>query len=907
MASPLVATKLFIPKLRTGLVERLRLRERLKRGAHAKLTLISAPAGFGKTTLLAEWLAEPSSGNSANAWLSLDKDDNDPTAFWSYLVTALQIASPGIGAALLAALRSGQQTTERDLAGLVNELGALPVELHLVLDDYHVVDQPEIQTGLAFLLHHIPPNVHFTISTRVDPPLPLARLRARGDLVEIRSADLRFTGEEASSYFNEAMHLRLSPQDITTLGERTEGWIAALQLAALSMQGRHDLSAFVAGFAGNDRYIFDYLVEEVLQRQTDDVRRFLLNTCFLDRLNGPLCDAVTDSGGSRAMLEALDRDNLFVVPLDDHRQWYRYHHLFADVLQSQVGEEGRRELPVLHRRASDWYEQYGQRPLAIQHALAAQDLERAAELMELAIPDLAKYRGESILRSWAHTLPVEFVRTRPVLGIGLVGGLVSFGEFDEVEERLCNVERCLATLAQSSAQSASAPADHVVVVDRTQLPRLPGAVELYRAALAQVRGDIPALVTHAERVLEVAPADDHAGRAAGSSMLGIAYWTQGQLEAAYKAWTEGRSGLLHAGHIADTLGVTIALSDILLTQGHLEQAIQNYEQALHVAAVPGQEVLRGTADMHAGLSDLYRERNDLQAAHQQLATSQDLGERTGLPQHPYRWRVAMAHLQQDQGDFAGAVELLDEAERLYVSDFFPDVRPVSAMRARVWIMQGRLDDASRWQQEIGFTATDDLSYLREYCHITLARLLLAQDAEDKAAGRLLDRLLHEATHGGRMRSVVEISVLQALAHSNTTTGMTAAFVPLVRALTLAEPEGYVRIFLDGGERMAVLLRAALKRGITPVYTRKLLAAFGPNEPKMPANPDMVEPLSDREQDVLRLLRSELGGPEIARELMISLNTVRTHTRNIYEKLGVTNRRSAVARAQELDLPLHKTR
>lgn len=906
MASPLVATKLFIPKLRAGLVERVRLRERLTRGAQTKLTLISAPAGFGKTTLLAEWLAEPSSGNSATAWLSLDKDDNDPTAFWSYLVTALQTASPGIGADLLAALRSGQPPAERDLASLVNDLGALPVELHLVLDDYHVVDQPEIQAGLAFLLHHIPPNIHLIISTRVDPPLPLARLRARGDLVEIRSVDLRFTGEEASSYFNDAMHLELSAKDITALGERTEGWIAALQLAALSMQGRDDLSAFVAGFAGNDRYIFDYLVEEVLQRQSDDVRRFLLRTCFLDRLSGSLCDAVTGSGGGREMLDALDRDNLFLVPLDDRRQWYRYHHLFADVLQSQLGEDGRRELPVLHRRVSDWYEQHGERPVAIQHALAAQDLERAAELMELAIPDLQKYRGEAILRSWAHTLPVEFVRTRPVLGIGFVGGLVSYGEFDEIEERLRDVERCLATLTHASAQSAPALADHVVVIDRTQLPRILGAVELYRAAMAQVRGDIPGLIIHAERVLEVAPADDHLGRAAGSSMLGIAYWSQGKLDAAYLAWTEGRNGLLHAGHIADTLGVTIALSDILLTQGHLEQATRNYEQALHVVTAAGDNLLRGTADMHAGLSELYRERNDLEVARQHLSRSLELGERAGLPQHPYRWRVAMAHLLQDEGDLDGALALLDEAERLYVSDFFPHVRPVSAMRARVWIMQGRLDDAARWQRESGLMATDELSYLREFDHITVARLMLAQHAGEKVAVRLLDRLLDEATCGGRMGSVVEISVLQALAFRSTT-DINAALVPLVRALTLAEAEGHVRTFLAGGEPMATLLKAALKRGVTPAYTRKLLADFGAGERKMPAYPDLIEPLSDRELDVLRLLRSELGGPEIARELMISLNTVRSHTRSIYEKLGVTNRRSAVGRAEELDLPLHKAR
>lgn len=898
MASPLVATKLFIPKLRSGLVARPRLMERLKRGSETKLTLISAPAGFGKTTVLAEWLAEASSGNSAVAWLSLDKADNDPTAFWSYLITALQTAAPGIGADLLTALQSGQQLTELVLAGLVNELTALPTAVHLVLDDYHLIDRPDIQTGMAFLVEHMPPHVHVVISTRVDPPLPLARLRARSDLVEVRSADLRFTGHEAASYFNDAMHLGLSSNDIAALGDRTEGWVAALQLAALSMQGRDDLSAFVAGFAGNDRYIFDYLVEEVLQRQPEAVRSFLLSTCFLDRLSGPLCDAVMESSNGRAMLDALDLENLFVVPLDDRRQWYRYHHLFADVLQAHLGEQGRRELPLLHRRASDWYEQNGERAQAIQHALVGGNLERAAELMELAIPDMQKNRGEAILRSWAHTLPAELVRLRPVLGIGLVGGLMSYGEFDGIEERLGDIERCLTTPGEAGTPSEGDPEHKVIVVDRTQLPRIPGAVELYRAALAQVRGDVPGIIIHAQRVLVLAPPDDHLGRAAGSSLLGIAYWSAGNLAAAFQAWSAGKNGLQRAGHIADMLGVSIALADILVVQGHLGQAMQTCEQALQLAR--GGQVLRGTADMHAGLGELHRERNDLDAARQHLSKSQELGERAGLPQHPYRWRVAMARLRQDEGDLDGAVALLDEAARLYVSDFFPYVRPVAAMRARVWIAQGRLDDAARWQRESGLGADDELSYLREFEHITLARLLLAQHARENDTGWLLDRLLEEAMRDGRMGSVIEISVLQALGRRGTT-DIAAALIPLERALTLAEPEGYVRIFLEGGERMAALLRAALKRGVTPAYTRKLLAAFGPVELKAPAHPDLIEPLSDRELDVLRLLRGELGGPEIAKELMISLNTMRTHTKNIFDKLGVNNRRSAVHRAEALNL------
>ncbi|MGB3337368.1 MAG: LuxR C-terminal-related transcriptional regulator [Devosia sp.] len=896
MASPLVATKLFIPKRRSGLVDRLRLRERLHRGTKAKLTLISAPAGFGKTTLLAEWLAEALSDDERVAWLSLDKTDNDPGTFWSYLIAALQSAAPGIGASLMSMLRGGQQPAEAVLAGLVNELSALSSQIHLVLDDYHLIDQPDIQSGMAFLVEHVPRHVHVVISTRVDPSLPLARLRARGDLVEVRSADLRFTDEEASSYFNDAMHLGLSAKDILALGERTEGWVAALQLAALSMQGRDDHSAFVAGFAGNDRYIFDYLVEEVLQRQSDDVRRFLLQTCFLDRLSGPLCDAVTASGGGRAMLDALDRENLFVVALDDRRQWYRYHHLFADVLQSHVGDDGRRELPILHRRASDWCEQHGERTEAIRHVLAGKDFERAAELMELAIPDMQKNRGEAMLRFWAHLLPAKLVRNRPVLGIGLIGGLVSYGEFDGIENRLRDVECGLALLEEAGTRPAEAHANQIVVIDQNQLPRVPGAVELYRAALAQIRGDMPGVITHARRVLELAPPDDHLGRAAGSSLLGIAHWSSGDLVAAYEAWTAGKHGLQRAGHVADMLGVSIALADILLVQGHLREAMQTCELALRL--VQGDQVLRGTADMHAGLSEFHRERNEPEAARQHLSKSQELGERAGLPQHPYRWRVAMAHLLQDEADLDGAVALLDEAERLYVSDFFPHVRPVAAMRARVWIAQGRLDDAARWQREAGLDGSDTLSYLREFEHITLARLLMAQHSGDAAP--FLDRLLEQATQGARTGSVIEISVLQALAHRGTT-DIAAALVPLERALTLAEPEGYVRIFLEGGERMAALLRAALKRGVTTAYTRRLLEALGPAERRMPAHPDLIEPLSDRELDVLRLLRSELGGPEIARELMISLNTMRTHTRNIFEKLGVNNRRSAVHRAQELNL------
>ncbi|MEO9230697.1 MAG: LuxR C-terminal-related transcriptional regulator [Devosia sp.] len=866
------------------------------RGTKSKLTLISAPAGFGKTTLLAEWLANSASGRAV-AWLSLDQTDNDLATFWSHLVAALQAATGAAGAAFTDLLPVGPKPDEAFLAKLLNVLGDVSGDLDLVLDDFHVIDQRSIEEGLSFLLEHLPSNIHLVMSTRADPALALGRLRARGELIEIRSGDLRFIPEEVTAYINGSMRLGLTAQDITVLGGRTEGWIAALQLAVLSLEGRNDATAFIEGFAGSDRYIVDYLVEEVLQRVPDEIRHFLFCSCFLERLSGSLCDAVIGSSGGKAMLDALDRQNLFIVPLDDRRQWYRYHHLFADVLRAHLPDEVRNELPTLHRRAADWYEEQGDRPEAISQVLAGGDFERAAELMEMAIPDVQKARGEAIIRNWMRALPTELVRARPVLGMGFVGALAALGELGEVEGRLGDIERGLAAFSGGDARSSLA--HRVVVIDTTQLPRMPGAMELYRTALAQVRGDIPRMIYHAERVLALAQPDDHVSRAAGSSLLGIAYWSAGNLEQARRLWSDGRDGLEHATHIADVLGVSVALADISIAQGHLVEAKQVYDHALELAAAQGVQVLRGTADMYAGLAALSLQQGELQIAHQHLQKCHELGEVAGLPQHPYRWRVAAAHLRQSEGNLEGAVALLDEAVRLYVGDFFPNVRPVAATRARVWIAQGRLGDATRWQRETGVGIDDELSYLREFEHITLARLLIAKNETGGVSSAFLARLLDQATSGDRVGSIIELSVLQALALR--TSDAAGSFLALEKALSLAEPEGYVRLFAEEGEPMAALLRLAVKRRIVPTYAQRLLAAVGQPRGRPQVHPDLIEPLSERELDVLRLLRSDLGGPEIARELSVSENTMRTHTKNIYEKLGVNNRRSAVRRAEELNL------
>jgi LuxR family maltose regulon positive regulatory protein len=901
----LLETKLYVPRSPRGLVPRPRLSERLDRGAASTLMLVSAPAGFGKTTLLADWLAA-SAGERSVAWVSLDAADTQPQSFWAYVIAALRTIAPGVGGDALALLQAPQPApTTTILTTLLNDLRDIDRDVVLVLDDYHLIDSPEVHEGVTFLLDHMPRRLHLVLAGRADPALPLARLRARGELVEIRAADLRFTLEEAVAYLNGAMGLQLTPADVAVLEGRTEGWIAALQLAALSMQGRDDVVAFIAGFAGDDRYLVDYLVEEVLARQTDRVQRFLLQTSVLDRLSGPLCDAVTDQDGGKAMLEALDRGNLFLVPLDDRRRWYRYHHLFADVLRARLLDEQRDLVPELHRRASDWYEQHGDRGVAVDHALAAGDFGRAADLIELAAPATQRDRQEATLRRWLEALPDADLRVRPVLSNDFAATRLVRGELEGVEPRLADAERWLHAVSGDGQQPAAEPPG-MVVVDEARFRALPASVATHRAGQALLLGDRPGCVAHARRALDLAGADDHLERAAAAALIGLASWGDGDLEAAHAGYADSWVSMERAGHLADVLGLAITLADIEIVQGRLGEAMRTYEQALRLAAQQDGPVLRGTADMHVGRAALHLERGDLLAATELLERSRQLGEHLGLPQNPYRARVVMARLRETEGDPDGAVELLDDAERVYSGDYSPNVRPVPAMRARVWVRQGRLADAFGWVRAQGLAVDDELTYLREYEHLTLARALLARYRGERSgdAGQqaleLLARLLAAAEDGGRTGSVIEVLVLQALAHG--ARGDTAAALrPLGRALALAEPEGYVRMFLDEGPPMTALLAAAGQRGTAPAYVRALLTGAGAR----PAGPTraagLVEPLSDRELDVLRLLASDLGGPDIARTLVLSLNTVRTHTKNIYAKLGVNDRRAAVRRATELDL------
>jgi LuxR family maltose regulon positive regulatory protein len=899
VADPLLETKFHVPKRRRGQVARPRLVARVARGARSTVTLVSAPAGFGKTTLLAEWLAGDRGDGCSAAWVSLGWRDNDPAVFWPYVVAALRTAGPDVGTDALALLRSVQPPPiEAVLATLLNDLGAVAHDIVLVLDDYHLIEAAEVQDGMVFLLEHLPPQVHLVLATRADPPLPLAGLRGRGELVEIRAADLRFTADEAAEYLNDVMGLALTAQDVAALEGRTEGWITAIQLAALSMQGRDDVAGFIAGFAGDDRYIVDYLAEEVLQRQPEQLRSFLLQTSILSRLSGSLCEAVTDQRGGKAMLEALDRGNLFLVPLDDRRQWYRYHHLFADVLQARLLDEQPDALPVLHRRASDWYERDGDRSEAVGHALAGKDFERAAELVELAVPALHQGRQDATLRRWLESLPDEAIRVRPVLSTAYVGALLNEGKLEGVEARLRDVERWL---------ERAVPASSAVVADEVALRRLPGEVAMYRAGYAQIRGDVGGVLTHARRALELADKDDHLGRGAAAALLGLAYWTGAHLTAAHRWYAEGMASLAQAGHVADVIAGAVTLADLQIVQGHLGEALSLYEQGLRRATEHGGPVLRGAADMHVGISQIRYERNDLDDATHQLQLSRDLGVQAGFPQNEYRWRVGLARIRRTQGDLSGALDLLDEAERLYAGDFSPNVRPVPALRTRMWLALGDRDRAVAWAHRQGLSTADDLTYLREFEHITLARVLLARYAAERAmeclddAMRFLERLRRAAEAGNRTGSLLEILVLQSLGHQ-AGGDLSTALVPLEQAMTLAEPEGYVRLYVDEGPPMVSLLRAAARQGIRRSYAGRLLAADEEHHGKGQAGrSSLIEPLSERELEVLRLLGSDLGGPDIARRLVVSLNTVRTHTNHVYAKLGVNNRRAAVRRARELGL------
>ncbi len=604
MSTPILATKLYIPPPRAKIVLRPRLIEQLNEGLHRKLTLISAAAGFGKTTLVSEWVA---SCGQPVAWLSLDEGDNDPTCFLTYLVAALQTIVADFGAGVLGALQSPQPPPiELILTALINEITTIPdnpstlplvagQRFIFVLDDYHTIDSKPVDEAITFLLEHLPPQMHLVIATREDPPLPLARLRVRNQLTELRAADLRFTPAEAADFLNQVMGLNLREADITALEARTEGWIAGLQLAALSMQGREDIASFIQAFTGSHRFVLDYLVEEVLQRQSEQIRSFLLQTAILDRFCAPLCNAVIEREDGREMLDTLDHSNLFLIPLDDQRQWYRYHHLFEEVLQSYLRREQSDRVSMLHRRASVWFEQNDLPAEAIRHALAAKDFERAAELIErvwLAM-DLS-YQSATWL-GWVKALPDELVRAHPVVSVGYAWALLGVGEMEASEARLRDAERWLEPAdnmqAEFNCRRLFQREPQMVIVDEAEFRSLPASIAAARAYRALALGDISGTKMYARQTLALVPENNSIHHTQAIALLGMAEYASGDLQAAEQELLKFQALMWQTNDVANAIGITFILANIKLVQGRLREAVSAYWQSLHFVASQGHAVL----------------------------------------------------------------------------------------------------------------------------------------------------------------------------------------------------------------------------------------------------------------------------------------------------------------------------
>jgi LuxR family maltose regulon positive regulatory protein len=903
VSTTILSTKLYVPLPRPNTIRRPDLIERLNKGTCRELTLIAAPAGFGKTTLVSEWAAV---SERPVAWLSLDEGDSEPTRFLAYVVAALQTIDASIGRGVLGLLQSPQPPpTESIVTALLNEVTTTSDSVTLVLDDYHVIDSRAIDAGLAFLLDHLPPRMRLVVSTREDPRLPLARLRARGQLTELRAGELRFTSAEASEFLNQKMGLKLAVDDIAALENRTEGWIAGLQLVALSLQGRSDTGPFIQAFRGSHRFVLDYLVEEVLQRQPEHIHSFLLHTAILDRLSGALCDAVAQRSDGRAMLAALERNNLFVASLDDNRQWYRYHQLFAEALQARLMETQPDQIPGLHRRASAWYEQNGLPSGAISHALAVSDFERAAGLIELAWPETEEGSRATTWLRWVQALPDDLVRARPVLSVWYSYALLASGAMELAEAKLTDAERWLEP-ADHSKERFGTPSAEMVVADEEQFRSLPATIAIGRAYHAHALGDAPSTVEYAQRALDLSDGDP-LRRGQATALLGLTSWANGELETADRVFADYTSQLRAAGNLPDAISTAFVVSEIRMARGRLREAFSTLEQFIRFLMERAEPMPPEAADLYRGLGELYRERGELDAAADHLLRATELGEHTGLSDWHHRRCVTQARIQQSQGELEAALGLLDEAERLFVRSPLPDVRPIAALKARIWIAQGRLTETLQWARERGLSIDDAPSYLREFEQVTLARALIAQHRSEHRVGSisealgLLGRLLPAAEAGRRKGSVIEILVLQALAHK-ATGSMAPAQMVLKRALRLAEPEGFVRLFVDEGPPMARLLHEAAG-GTVPHYTQQLLTAFRPVAPAQTRQPDAqsarVQLLSEREREVLRQIAEGLTNREIADRLYLSVYTVKAHARSIYEKLEANNRTQAVAKAREL--------
>lgn len=912
---PLLAAKFYRPRPRAQLVARPRLLARLEGALAGPLTVIAAPAGFGKTTLLADWLSQSSAAARHVAWLTLEASDSDPMQFLRYLLAALQTVAPAIGTRIAPLLRSPQPPPLPSLLPvLANELVDLPGNSLLVLDDYHALDSPGVQQIVAFLLEHLPPQLHLVISGRVDPPLPLARLRARGQLVELRAGDLRFTADEAQRFLQDAMGLRLSATAIAAVEARTEGWIAGLQLAALSLQElpAHQVSAFIDSFTGSHRFVVDYLADEVLACQPAHLHTFLLQTSILERLSGPLCDAVTGAAtaGSQQLLEHLERVNLFLVPLDEERRWYRYHHLFAQVLRSRLAATvSAGEVAALHRRAAAWLQEQGHLVEAVNHMLAAQDWEGAARLIEAQGLPLIVQGHSYTLEGWLQTLPSALLAQRPRL-LNLRATLdFNANQLAAAEQALQAAEAALAGCAQEEESQAAQ-----------------SYVLMLRANIARACGNLASSVAFSSQSLAKLSSSASWQRAAARLGMAQSFMITGDVGAAnQKSITEAIAGVRSYGSRLTLFNSLLTWAEFQRRQGALQQAASSYRQANEVASnLFGLEAMPNGASYYCGWGSILREWNELELAEQQLLLGQEM-IRSGRQTHGdfvTLGYIALARLHSQRGDGPAAFATLRELHTLAHERHFAAELHAQAVAAEADIarLQGDLAAALSWAEGSALSLDDETSYAKEQPYLVLARIRITQAGRDSSRSLppallgLLDRLHAEAERSLRRDSLIQILAVRALALEVQNEQQTA-LQALNRALELAAPQGYCRVFLDEGPPMARLLYQGLSAesfalSVRPhaqslletlqhePLTRKLAAASS-----VPAAAPILggETLTARELEVLQLLAAGQSNLSIAQRLVVEVGTVKRHVSNIMDKLQAQSRLEAVARARSLKL------
>lgn len=912
----LIRTKLYVPRVHPDVVDRPRLIRKLDEARQAKLALVTAPAGYGKTTLLAKWAEQ--SGLPV-AWVSLDDRDNDPTIFWTYFVAALQKLWPGAGNTILNMLQAPQAPPKEALLGaLVEEISLIPHEFLFILDDFHSIDSADVHSSLTYLIERQPANLHLVIASREDPPLPLPRLRAQREMVEVHLTDLRFTIEEATTLFNTLLKMDLLPADIEALDQATEGWAVGLQLAAMSMQGIEDPSLFIRSFSGSQRYVFDYLAQEVLARQEPDIRGFLLKTSILDRFCGSLCDFLLDeetetgSGPAKAhqsseILEYLERANLFLIPLDQERRWYRYHHLFAEFLQATLAQQvAPAVITALQRRASRWFTENESPSEGIDYSLRAEDYSRAAELINQIAEEMF-LRSELItLRNWLNSLPAEQVARDVRLSIVFAWVLLATGQYAEMEPHLKNAQDQLDLRLVGPSPMNLPGLDVAAAQGEIACLRSSQAINRFELEEARYQGELARSYLSGRSGRGIFN-DSESLRGVAVFNLAIVHEVTGEVAEASRLFEECISLSRENLHL---LPMAYAhLANLMIIQGKLHQAENIFRQALRVAqANPSLSPLSGIA--HTGIGNLLLEWNRLDQAEAELRRGIDLGRSWAYLEPAINGYSGLVRLRLASGDTAGAQEMINELGR--IPDQAPIALPVvvlESLQAEVWMRQQKLEALSDWVSRTAPGLEESVPYVLEEQAIVLVRAYLTLGQLERAQ-ELIQRLLPAVEGGGRAGRSIRLQLLQCLAWA-AQGEHEAALGGLEETLAEAESQGYCGIFLDEGKPMERLLSAYVRQPSAGFrdYAKELLGAFASRRPdasegrgrRRPLASSLIEPLSDREVEVLALLASGLSNREISDRLVVSLNTVKSHIKNTYGKLGVSSRTQAIARGRELGL------